>query len=109
MDQYKEKGLIVIGVPSNSFNQEKDDNADVKEFCEVNFNINFPLTVITEVKGKNAHELFKWASENHGKSAEPKWNFHKILVNKEGKIEDTFASFTKPMSKKITKAIEKIL
>ena len=108
-DLYKEKGLIVLGVPSNSFNQEKNNNSDVKEFCEVNFNINFPLTVITEVKGKNAHELFKWASENHGKSAEPKWNFHKILVNKEGKIEDTFASFTKPMSKKITKAIEKIL
>ena len=108
-DKYKEKGLIVLGVPSNSFNQEKNNNSDVKEFCEVNFNINFPLTVITEVKGKNAHELFKWASENHGKSAEPKWNFHKILVNKEGKIEDTFASFTKPMSKKITKAIEKIL
>ena len=93
----------------NSFNQEKNNNSDVKKFCEVNFNINFPLTVITDVKGKNAHELFKWASDNHGKSAEPKWNFHKILVNKEGKIENTFASFTKPMSKKITKAIEKIL
>jgi glutathione peroxidase len=108
-DLYKDKGLIVLGVPSNSFNQEKNSNSDVKDFCEVNFNINFPLTVITEVKGKNAHELFKWASENHGKSAVPKWNFHKILVNKEGKIDDTFASFTKPMSKKITKAIEKIL
>ena len=108
-DKYKSDGLIVLGVPSNSFNQEKNNNSDVKEFCEVNFNINFPLTVITEVKGKNAHEIFKWAKNNHGKSAEPKWNFHKILVNKEGKIEDTFASFTKPMSKKITKAIEKIL
>ena len=108
-DLYKEKGLIVLGVPSNSFNQEKNNNLDVKEFCEVNFNINFPLTTITEVKGKNAHELFKWAKENHGKSAEPKWNFHKILINKEGKIENTFASFTKPMSKKITNAIENIL
>ena len=106
---YKSKGLIVLGVPSNSFNQEKNNNSDVKEFCEVNFNINFPLTTLTDVKGKNAHELFKWAKENHGRSAEPKWNFHKILVNKEGIIEDTFASFTKPMSKKITKAIENIL
>ena len=60
-DLYKEKGLIVLGVPSNSFNQEKNNNAAVKEFCEVNFNINFPLTVITEVKGKNSHDLFKWA------------------------------------------------
>ena len=108
-DLYKEKGLIVLGVPSNSFNQEKSNDADVKEFCEVNFNINFPLTTITEVKGKNSHEIFKWAKENHGKSAVPKWNFHKILINKEGKIEDTFASMTKPMSKKIIKAIENIL
>ena len=80
-----------------------------KEFCEVNFNINFPLTTITEVKGENAHELFKWAKNNHGKSAVPKWNFHKILINKEGKVEDTFASFTKPMSKKLIKSIENIL
>ena len=108
-DKYKSKGLIVLGVPSNSFNQEKKSNSEVKEFCEVNFNINFPLTAITDVKGKNAHELFRWANENYGKSAIPKWNFHKILINKEGKVEDTFTSFTKPMSKKITKAIEDIL
>jgi glutathione peroxidase len=108
-DLFKTKGLIVLGVPSNSFNQEKVNNTEIKKFCEINFNINFPLTTLTEVKGKNAHELFKWAKENYGKSAEPKWNFHKILINKEGKIEDTFASFTKPMSKKLIKAIENIL
>ena len=108
-DLYKSKGLIVLGVPSNSFNQEKQSNSEVKEFCEVNFNINFPLTAITDVKGEKAHELFKWAKENHGKSAIPKWNFHKILINKQGKVEDTFASFTKPMSKKIINKIEKIL
>ena len=108
-DLYREKGLIVLGVPSNSFNQEKKNNADVKEFCEVNFNINFPLTTITEVKGENAHELFKWAKANHGKSAVPKWNFHKILINKKGKVEDTFAPFTKPMSKKLINSIENIL
>ena len=89
--------------------KKKNSNLDVKEFCEVNFNINFPLSTITEVKGKNAHEIFKWAKENHGKSAVPKWNFHKILINKEGKIEDTFASMTKPMSKKLIKIIEDIL
>ena len=108
-DKYKSKGLIVLGVPSNSFNQEKNNNKDIKEFCEVNFNINFPLTTITNVKGNNAHEIFKWAQKNHGNSAVPKWNFHKILINKEGKIEDTFTSFTKPTSNKIIKIIEKIL
>tara|TARA_B100000900_G_C20454632_1_gene664644 strand:+ start:157 stop:645 length:489 start_codon:yes stop_codon:yes gene_type:complete len=106
---YKSKGLIVLGVPSNSFNQEKDDNDDVKDFCEVNFNINFPMTSITEVKGNNAHELFKWAKKNHGKSAIPKWNFHKILINKDGEVEDTFAPFTKPMSNKILKKLDEIL
>ena len=108
-DLYKSKGLIVLGIPSNSFNQEKNNNSDIKEFCEVNFNINFPLTAITEVKGKNAHELFKWAKENHGKSAVPNWNFHKILINKEGKVQDTFGSMIKPMSNKMIKAIENIL
>ena len=108
-DKYKSKGLIVLGIPSNSFNQEKTDDSEVKEFCKLNFNINFPLTTITEVKGKNAHDLFIWAKENHGKSAIPKWNFHKILINKNGKVEDTFASFTKPMSKKIVSKIESIL
>ena len=108
-DKYSSKGLIVLGVPSNSFNQEKKDSGDVKEFCEVNFNITFPLTAITDVKGDNAHEIFKWAKKNYGKPAVPKWNFHKILINKEGKIEDTFVSFTKPTSEKIIRKIEEIL
>ena len=107
--KYKSKGLIVLGVPSNSFNQEKKNDKDVKKFCEVNFDINFPLTSITDVKGENVHELFKWAADNHGKSAIPKWNFYKILINKEGKVEDTYSSFTKPMSNKIIKKIESIL
>ena len=108
-DQYKSKGLIVLGVPSNSFNQEKKKNSEIKKFCEVNFNINFPLTTLTEVKGNNAHEIFKWAKENHGKSAIPKWNFHKLLINKMGKIEETYSSLTKPTSKKIISKIESLL
>ena len=108
-DKYKDKGLIVLGIPSNSFNQEKKVNSEVKKFCEVNFNINFPLTEITDVKGDNAHEIYKWAKENYGKSAVPKWNFYKILINKEGIIEDTYASLTNPTSKKITKKIESLL
>ena len=108
-DQYKPKGLVVLGVPSNTFNQEKKSNDEVKKFCEVNFNINFPLTAITEVKGNDAHEIFKWAERNYGKSAIPKWNFHKILVNREGNIVETYASFTKPLSDKIINKIEEIL
>ena len=106
---YRDKGFVVIGVPSNSFNQEKNSEKEIKKFCEVNFNINFPMTSIYEVKGDGAHEIYKWAMDNHGKSAVPKWNFHKILIDKDGKIVDTFVSFTNPTSKKITKAIDKIL
>ena len=108
-ENYRDRGLIVLGIPSNSFNQEKSNNNEVKNFCEVNFNINFPLAEITEVKGEKAHDIYKWAKKNYGKSAVPKWNFYKILINKDGKIEDTFASLTRPTSKKITKKIEKIL
>ena len=108
-EKYKSKGLIVLGTPSNSFNQEKQENKEVKDFCEFNFNINFPLSEIIAVKGKNAHQIYKWAKSNFGNSAVPKWNFHKILVNKNGQIIDTFASFTNPMSKKITREIEKSL
>ena len=108
-EKYKSKGFIVLGIPSNSFNQEKNSNSEIKEFCEVNFEIDFPLTSITDVKGENAHTIYQWASENYGKSAVPKWNFYKILINRQGKIEDTFSSLTNPMSKKITNIIEKIL
>ena len=107
-DQYKSKGLIVLGVPSNSFGQEKENSNEIKDFCEVNFNISFPMTSIYEVKGNDAHEIYKWAKKNHGNSAVPKWNFHKILIDKDGKVIDTFVSFTNPMSKKITSVIEKI-
>ena len=108
--KYKDKGLIVLGVPSNQFgSQEPGTNSEIKDFCETNFNIDFPMTDKVDVKGNNAHPIYIWAKTNFGKSAIPKWNFHKILINKDGKVYDTYASFTKPDSKKITKALEKIL
>ena len=108
-DEYKEQNFVVLGVPSNSFNQEKDNENEIKEFCEVNFNITFPMTSIYNVKGDNAHEIYKWAKENHGKSAIPKWNFYKILINKEGKIEETYSSFTKPSSNKLRSKINTLI
>ena len=108
-EKYKNNDFIVLAAPSNSFNQEKKSNEEVKKFCEFNFNITFPITEIIEVKGDNAHPIYKWANENYGPSAKPKWNFHKILINKEGKIEDTYYSLTNPASKKITSKIEKLI
>ena len=109
-ETYKKKGLIVLGVPSNQFGgQEPGTNSEIKDFCEINFNITFPLTDKVHVKGNEAHPIYIWARENHGKSTVPKWNFHKILINKEGKVHDTFSSFTEPNSKKLINEIEKIL
>ena len=107
---FNDKGLIVLGIPSNQFGgQEPKNEKEIKNFCETNFNITFPMTKKYEVKGDNAHAIYSWAKDTYGKAAVPKWNFHKILVNKEGKIIDTYASFTNPMSKKVIKRIEKIL
>ncbi len=108
-EKYQTKGLIVIGVPSNSFNQEKETNKEIKNFCEAKFGISFPMTEKVEVKGENAHAFFKWAKDNHGKSSVPKWNFHKIIIGKDGKVFDTFASLTRPNSKKFIKSIEQAL
>ena len=109
-NKYNQNGLVLLAVPSNQFGgQEPGNNNEIKEFCETNFNITFPMTTKVDVKGKNAHPIYLWAKKNYGNSAIPKWNFHKILINKEGKIEDTFSSFTKPMSKKIINKIEEIL
>ena len=104
---YKNKNLIVIGVPTNNFKQEPGNNREIKDFCETNFGINFPLTEKTNVIGKEAHPFYKWAKKNHGIAAIPKWNFHKIVIGKNGKVVDTFASFTKPTSGKFLNLIEK--
>ena len=109
-DVFKDKGLIVVGVPTNQFGgQEPGTDEEIKKFCETNFNITFPMTSKYDVKGNNAHPIYVWAKDTYGKSTVPKWNFHKILINKDGEIEDTFASFTGPMSKKITNKLEQIL
>jgi glutathione peroxidase len=104
---YKEKNLIVIGVPTNDFKQEPGSNSDIKDFCESNFNIDFPMTEKINVIGTNSHPFFKWAKENYGMGAIPKWNFHKIIIGKDGKVIETFASITKPSSKKFVSFIEK--
>ena len=109
-ETYKDKGLVVIGIPSNQFGgQEPGSNNEIKNFCETNFNITFPLTSKYDVKGQSAHPIFLWAKENYGKSSVPKWNFHKILINKNGKVQNSYSSFTDPLSKKIITEIEKIL
>ena len=106
-DNYKNDNLIVIGVPTNDFKQEPGSNKEIKDFCETNFNINFPITEKNYVLGKNAHPFYKWAKENYGKGAIPKWNFHKIVIGKDGKVADTFTSLTNPSSTKFVNFLKK--
>ena len=108
-EDYKDKNVIILGVPTNNFKQEPGSNKEIKDFCETNFNINFPMTEKIDVIGKNAHPFFKWARENYGNGAIPKWNFHKIIVGKDGKVANTFSSITRPSSEKFRKAIEKLI
>ena len=76
-------------------------------YCVFYYLLYFPISKKTDVIGNNAHPFYKWAKNNHGSSAIPKWNFHKIIINKKGIITETFSSITKPTSKKFISLIEK--
>ena len=109
-EKYRSKGIIILGIPSNDFGkQEPGSNEDIKNFCEAKFGISFPMTEKVSVKGSEAHPFYIWARENYGKSAIPKWNFHKIIIDKNGKIAETFSSITNPSSKKFIKILEKLI
>ncbi len=105
--EYRDQDVVVIGVPSNNFKQEPGTNEEIKSFCKTNFGITFPITKKIDVIGKNAHPFFKWAKKNHGTKAIPKWNFHKIVINKKGKVGKTFSSITRPSSAKFQDFIKK--
>ena len=109
-EKYNKKGLVIVGVPSNDFGkQEPGSNKEIKDFCESKFGITFPMTEKVNVIGDNAHPFYQWAKEAYGKDSIPKWNFHKIIIDKTGNIQKTFSSFTNPSSKKFTEVIEKLI
>ncbi|MDG1286344.1 MAG: glutathione peroxidase [Rickettsiales bacterium] len=109
-ETYGDKGLVVIGVPSDNFGgQEFEQEAEVKNFTKEKFEATFPLAVISDVKGKNAHPFYQWANKEAGFLGSPKWNFHKYLIGKDGNLKQWFASTTAPDSKKIIAAIEQEL
>ena len=106
-EKYREQGLVVLGVPSNDFGrQELASNAAIKEFCTVNFAIDFPMTERSQVKGEAAHPFYLWAAEQAGRIGRPRWNFHKYLIGPDGQLIDWFSSMTGPDSDKIRQAIE---
>lgn len=109
-ETYKDKGLVVIGVPSNDFGkQEPGSNEEIAQFCKLNYGVSFIITTKEVVSGKNAHPFYKWAKKTLGFGTAPKWNFHKYLINKKGELIDYFNFFTSPDSSRFIKAIEKAL
>lgn len=109
-ERYREKGLIVLGVPSNDFGgQEPGKETEIKHFCEVNFNVDFPLTTKQTVKGEDAHPFFHHVAATLGEESLPRWNFHKYLIDTNGKLIEAWPSKVEPSSEEITDAIEQVL
>lgn len=106
-DTYRDRGLVVLAVPSNDFRQELGSNEDVKEFCEVNFGLDIPMTTITPVLGNAAHPFYQWLKSETGFA--PRWNFNKVLIAPDGHVAATFGSNARPMSRTVTSAITALL
>jgi glutathione peroxidase len=108
--RYEAQGLVVVGVPSNDFGaQEPKDESEILGFCKGAFNVTFPLTTKQPVLGKDAHPFYRWARETLGEAQAPKWNFHKYLVGRDGKLIAGFATRIEPLSPELTKAIDAAL
>lgn len=104
---YRDQGLVVLGVPCNQFaGQEPGSEADIQEFCRTTFGVDFPMTSKVDVKGEGAHPFYKWAVAEVGEPAEPVWNFHKLLVGKDGSLINVFGSRTTPDDTELKAAIE---
>ena len=108
-ERYKDDGLVVLGVPTNDFNQELSKESDVKEFCEIRFGVEFPMSSIQPIRGENAHPVYKWIKSNVSVIGQPRWNFHKYLIGKDGKIINWFSSMTSPTSEGLVNQIETAL
>lgn len=107
--RYKDQGLVVLGVPSNDFGgQEPGSNAEIKRFCEATFDVTFPLADKQVVSGPNAHPLYRWAAAQTGTLGTPNWNFHKILIGRDGRVIDWFSA-AGGMGPKLDRAIEAAL
>ena len=106
-DTYKARGLVVLAVPSDDFNQELGSNAQVHQFCEANFALTLPMSEISHVTGPQAIPFYKWMAAEHGFT--PGWNFNKVLIGPDGQVVGTWGSLTGPDSPKITGKIEALL
>lgn len=109
-ERYKARGLVVLGVPCNDFGAQEPGTAEeIVSFCEVNYDIDFPLTAKQSVIGADAHPFYKWVAEVAGEDALPKWNFHKYLIGPNGDLVQVFGSKVPPDDAALVKEIEALL
>ncbi|PPR31693.1 MAG: Hydroperoxy fatty acid reductase gpx1 [Alphaproteobacteria bacterium MarineAlpha9_Bin6] len=107
---YRDRGLVVLGVPSNDFGgQEPHAESDIKDFCVTNFGVDFPMTTKQHVIGPNAHPLYKWIVNEAGEDSAPRWNFHKYLIGPDGELAGLWPSRVNPTDAEIVGAIEPLL
>ena len=103
----KDSGFVVLGFPSHDFYQEPATETEIKDFCNLTYDVQFPMFTKTTVRGKDAHPFFKLLTKETNSS--PKWNFHKYLIGKDGAIIDSFSTVTGPGSNRIIKKIDELL
>jgi glutathione peroxidase len=108
-DRYRDRGLVVLAVPSNDFRQELASEAEVKQFCEATFGVAFPMTEISHVTGRNAHPLYRWLGQELGREGRPRWNFHKVLIDGDGRPVAGWPSRVRPGDPAIVSRIERLL
>jgi glutathione peroxidase len=106
-DRFRDRGLVVLAVPSDDFRQELATAAEVKDFCETTFGLDLPMTDITQVRGAGAHPFYRWLAEEHG--FRPRWNFNKVLIGPDGLPMATWGSGESPTGAAIVAAIEALL
>jgi glutathione peroxidase len=106
-EEMADKGLVVLGFPSNEFGAQEPGSAEqIQSFCSTKFGVKFPLMEKVETKGSNKHAAYQFLTEGHG---EPRWNFHKYLVGKDGKVIGAYSSKVAPESAELRGAIETAL
>ena len=106
-DRFGDRGLVVLAVPSGDFNQELASDAEVAQFCEVNFGLTLPMAGITPVRGAEAHPFYRWLADTHG--FEPRWNFNKVLLGADGRVAGTWGSMASPTGAAIVRAVQAAL
>lgn len=106
-DAYRDRGLVVLAVPSDDFRQELGSEAEVKEFCTLTYGLDLPMTTITQVTGPQAHPFYQWLASTQGFT--PAWNFNKVLIGADGTVLASWGSDPNPMGDAIKAAVEAAL